>query len=267
MCFPLKGLYSLAVLKFIDSISIISLCVIKADTQNPSLTHGEGSCKREGSLMKFGKTRKLVICALLLAITLILGLSPIGYINIGIVEITLLHIPTIIAAILFGVKGGILFGFFFGVTSLIRAFMVPTPFSIALLGTETGITWYNIFLIFAIIFVPRILVGIFSALTFGGLQKAFNRPAVSAGAAGLVGSLTNTVFFLGFTYIFAAQILAEAFGTTASGVATMLFTATGLLNGGIEAFVALIVCAALSAVLLRIIASITPASNSQDKVS
>lgn len=43
-------------------------------------------------------TRKIVLYALFVAITLVLGLSPIGYIPIGVLEITIVHIPVIIGA-------------------------------------------------------------------------------------------------------------------------------------------------------------------------
>ena len=58
-----------------------------------------------------------------------------------------MHIPVIIGAFVLGIKGGALLGFVFGVTSLGRALMLPTPLSMVLLGTDTGFGWYNLFLI------------------------------------------------------------------------------------------------------------------------
>lgn len=119
-------------------------------------------------------TRKIVLYALFVAITLVLGLSPIGYIPIGVLEITIVHIPVIIGAFVLGIKGGALLGFVFGVTSLGRALMLPTPLSMVLLGTDTGFGWYNLFLIVIIVFVPRILVGVFSALYTEPLKRGGN---------------------------------------------------------------------------------------------
>lgn len=219
-------------------------------------------------------TRKIVLYALFVAITLVLGLSPIGYIPIGVLEITIVHIPVIIGAFVLGIKGGALLGFVFGVTSLGRALMLPTPLSMVLLGTDTGFGWYNLFLIVIIVFVPRILVGVFSALIYGAFEKRGERETQSlegleggalmeakkridrrvilgTGVASLAGSVTNTVFFLGFTFFCAASLLAQSFGTDIAGIATMLFTATGLLNGSIEAALSIIICTAVMRVLKK----------------
>ncbi|MDU3153068.1 MAG: ECF transporter S component, partial [Anaerococcus hydrogenalis] len=60
------------------------------------------------------KTRKMVTVAMLGAITIVLGLTPMGYIPLGLINITTMHIPVIIAAILEGPIVGGLVGFIFG---------------------------------------------------------------------------------------------------------------------------------------------------------
>ena len=61
--------------------------------------------------------------------------------------------------------------------------------------------------------------------------------------ASAAGSLTNTVLFLGILYLLAAPLLAQAFGTDVAGAA-ILFATTGLVNGGIEAVAAVLICTA-----------------------
>ena len=64
------------------------------------------------------KVKDLTQIAMLMAITIILGIVPnIGIIQIGPVSLTILHIPVIIAAMLFKVKGGAIVGLTFGLTS------------------------------------------------------------------------------------------------------------------------------------------------------
>ena len=115
--------------------------------------------------MRNSKVKQLVLYALFIALTLLLGLSPLGFIHLPFASITIVHIPVILAAYLFGVKGGALIGFFFGLTSLIQCFMAPDMIAMIVLGTETGFGIYNVLLILMVLFVPRILTGVFAALS------------------------------------------------------------------------------------------------------
>lgn len=67
-------------------------------------------------------TKELATLSMLSALTILLGAVPnIGIIQIGPVSLTILHIPVIIASILFGVKGGLIIGTIFGITSWVVA--------------------------------------------------------------------------------------------------------------------------------------------------
>ena len=92
-------------------------------------------------------------------------------------------------------------------------------------------------------------MGLFSALVYRALAKRDKTNLLAMGASALTGSLTNTICFLGLTYFLAADLIATAFGTTAAGVAKLLFATTGLINGGIEAAVAVIICTAIGKAL------------------
>ena len=57
------------------------------------------------------KTKTIVYNALLIAIVIILATVPnLGYIQVGGMAITIIHIPVIIAAVLFGYKSALLMG-------------------------------------------------------------------------------------------------------------------------------------------------------------
>jgi len=188
--------------------------------------------------MKNEKTRKLVVTALLIAICLLLGLTPIGYIPVGAIEITLLCIPVIIGTMVEGLGVGLILGFFFGLTSFLQIFIKPTPFSQFLFSLSA---WKTV----VIVFVPRMFVPVTAWLVHRALTgETRARQRVAAGAAALTGSLTNTVLFLGAMYlIFLPEIdqMAQAFGTTPELLLGVL-AGIGAMNGLPEAAVAVLLC-------------------------
>lgn len=206
--------------------------------------------------MRNSKVKKLVVYALFTALTLLLGLSSLGYIYLPFASVTIMHIPVIIGAYLLGVKGGLLFGFFFGLTSFIKCFMTPDAVAMIVLGTETGFGLYNVLLIIVILFLPRILTGVFSALVYNICAKKKADSIFAMGLSAVVGSLTNTVFFLGGLYLLAYDQAAAGFGLT--GVFTAMDFLKVLLgivsfNGLLEAAAALVICTALGKVLIRFV--------------
>lgn len=157
------------------------------------------------------RTRKLVVLSILTAITFFLGLTPLGYIRLGPFSITILCIPVLIGVITEGLAAGLFLGGIFGLTSLLQVFM----------GDPLGLFLFNLSPLRTIImiFIPRLLVPITAYYTHKLLQKS-NKNVVKRSTyviTSLIGSMTNTFFFLGFLYVLfipeMAQI-AEAFGTT-----------------------------------------------------
>lgn len=103
-------------------------------------------------------SKKLTTAAILGAITIVLSLTPLGFIPLGIINATTMHIPVIIAAIIEGPVVGGLVGLIFGLSSLIRAFTRPTPVSFIFYNPLISI-------------LPRILIGIVSYYAYAGLRK------------------------------------------------------------------------------------------------
>ncbi|MGI6150919.1 MAG: ECF transporter S component [Christensenellales bacterium] len=178
------------------------------------------------------------------AIILILGLTPLGFITLPIASITMVHIPVIIGGQQFGSRGGMLLGFFFGLTSLIRMFITPTAVGAVVLGTYTGFGALNVALILLVTFLPRVLTGLFAALSFK-LCCRFDKTRIAAyGISSFIGSMTNTVFFLGGLYVLAFEQTAQAFGVAGEGLMAALFGIVSL-NGLLEAAVAVVLCTAV----------------------
>ena len=99
--------------------------------------------------MKSKKTQYMTSMALFLAIEIILVVTPLGYIPIGPLNATTMHIPVIIAGIVLGKKAGAELGFVFGLTSLIKATIQPgitsfcfSPF--VTIGTMSGLSLIHI---------------------------------------------------------------------------------------------------------------------------
>ncbi|MBR5543042.1 MAG: ECF transporter S component [Oscillospiraceae bacterium] len=196
--------------------------------------------------MEKNKIYELVLYALFIAITAILGLTPLGFIPL-VVSVTTTHMPVIIGGYSLGAKGGATLGTVFGLTSLFRCITTPVDITAQLmLGKSTGgFGLYNLFLIVAIIFLPRILCGVFSALTYKGLSK-FDKTRVGAmGISAFVGSMTNTVFYLGGLMLFAFDFMSAAYGVTTYGALVKIILGIVAFNGVIEAVAAVIICTAV----------------------
>lgn len=121
--------------------------------------------------------RKIVITGLMGAIAIFLAVTNYGMIPVPTIagHATIMHVPVIIGAVLEGPVVGILIGGIFGAYSwysaTIPAFKDPL-----------------------VAILPRLIIGITAYYTYAALRR---KPGLAYGAAGLVGTLTNTVLVLG----------------------------------------------------------------------
>lgn len=190
--------------------------------------------------------------AMLFAIMVILGFTPLGSIPLPFMKATTTHIPVIIAAILFGTKSGVIFGIGFGFVSMIRQTIMPnitafafTPF-IPIPGTE-GFNWQGI----VIAFVPRILIGLCVSYLYRSLIKTKLNQKLDLIICGLAGSIVNTVFVLGLIYILVGEAYAAAQGITTSALLSLLM-ATVISNGVGEAILAAVLVTAIVTAIKKI---------------
>ena len=134
-------------------------------------------------------TKKLVRIALLTAILIVMEITGIGLIKTPSgLEMTIMHVPVIIGAILMGPVEGAVLGGVFGAISFWECFG-KSPFGAVLLGINPVFTF--------IVCIPtRILMGYCCGLIFKALNKEDGKGVVSFGAASLSGALLNTFFFM-----------------------------------------------------------------------
>lgn len=135
-------------------------------------------------------TRKMVTLAMLGAILLIMSFTPLGYLNIGPLAISLNMIPVGIAAVTLGPTGGAIMGALFGFTSFLQC--------IGIGGTSaSGVILFEIspVLVFIQRFVPRLLAGLLSGWIYLGIKKLSNS-TVACFVTGFSAALLNTVLFM-----------------------------------------------------------------------
>lgn len=135
-------------------------------------------------------TRKMVTLAMLGAILLIMSFTPLGYLNIGPLAISLNMIPVGIAAVTLGPSGGMIMGALFGMTSFLQC--------IGIGGTSAmGVILFEIspFLAFVQRFIPRLLAGLLSGYIYLGVKKLTNA-TVANFVTGFSAALLNTVLFM-----------------------------------------------------------------------
>lgn len=107
--------------------------------------------------MRNSKNRKLVIASMLGAITIALGLTPLGFIPLGLINATTMHIPVIVAGILEGPIVGMAVGLIFGLSSIFNAITRPTPVSVVFLNPLISV-------------LPRILIGLVSYYVYNSIR-------------------------------------------------------------------------------------------------
>lgn len=190
--------------------------------------------------------RRLVLTAVLTAIIAILVFTPLGMITIGPISTTFAHIPVLVGLLAEGPVTGLILALVFGSLSLLRAFIAPT-------GLLSVFFQDPLVAILPRLLIPAAAWGVF-LLFRRMLPKRKSMDKIAWGAAGFVGSLTNTVFVLYALYGLHAQGLIEKINASSLGEylnahGKLLFYAVALPNGIPEALVTmLLVPAILSAV-------------------
>lgn len=211
--------------------------------------------KQQTTSDRRSKTLGMVQVALFAALIIIMAFTPfLGYIPLGFTRATIIHIPVIIGSILLGPKKGAILGGVFGLTSFINNTMNPTVTSFVFtpfysLGEIQGGIGSVI-----ICFVPRILVGVVPYFVYKLFYKFLKQKktgmSLALGAAGLTGSLTNTLLVMNLIFVFFKDAYAEANGVATEAVYGFILTIIGT-NGVPEAIVAAVIVAFVGRVLLK----------------
>ncbi len=198
-------------------------------------------------------TKRLTLLTLFIAIEVVMTFIPfLGFIPLGFINITTLHIPVIIAGILLGKKEGAIVGLSFGLLSVLKNTLTPVATSFLFtpfyeVGNISG-GWQSL----VIAIVPRILIGYLSGLTFSILSKGMKKVTAPMGIAALVGSLSNTILVMSLVYIFFAKEYAQAIQIGSDQVITFILGIIAT-NGVAEAIAAVVISVAVCRIGVSVI--------------
>lgn len=188
-------------------------------------------------------TYRLVLTALFVALVILFGLTPVGLISLGFINVTLLCIPVIAGTLILGLKTGLLLGACFGLVSFLSMLGVsltpPSSLAAALFSA-------NGFLAALMCFVPRLAV---PAVAWGVYKLAAKKAERSRRAlpfAAAAGSIANTILYLGMMLLF--YVLC---GLDASAILGLI-AGTGAIAGVSEAVVAAVIVTPVVAAIWKI---------------
>lgn len=192
---------------------------------------------------------EMTMTAVLAALIILMTFTPIGYIPIGPVKMTLLTLPVAVGSIVLGRRSGLILGAVFGLTSFYTCFGLDAV-GVALMGI-------NPFYTFLMCVVPRLLCGYLPAVIYSAISKSEKKVkllAIPVAAASV--AIINTVLFLGLMWLFFGEGLSDAMGIAIDSI-FMLFAVCAGTNGLIEIAVNIVVgtaiCKPLTIVKKRLI--------------
>ena len=202
------------------------------------------------------KIKDFTLTAIFISIILLFAFTPIGFIHLGVIKATLIHIPVIIGSILLGPKIGAILGFTFGLTSVITNTIAPSLLSFAfspaipVLGTDQGSFWALI-----VALVPRIIIGVVPYFIYQFFKRTLNnhvQEKVALFITGLVSTVIHTFLVLGAIALLFTDAYAQAIDAT-SGSAIFIAVMTVFLSNGVgEALVAAFIVTMIIPPLLKI---------------
>lgn len=201
--------------------------------------------------MKNKSTEQMVYTALFMGIMLLMYFFPfLGFIPLGPINATTMHIPVIIGSLVLGPKIGAFLGGFFGILSMLRSTTQITVTSFIFSPLVSG-DWRSV----VVAMVPRILIGVVPYFVYQFLKKfsktSPTKRSFSLLAAGFLGSMTNTLLVMNLIYVLFTDQYAKAIGATTDALYKVIMGVV-LTSGIPEAIVAAIATAAISSILFKI---------------
>ena len=138
--------------------------------------------------------RYLTELSLLVAITLVMAYTPLGYLKTPVLNLSFLTVPVAIGAMLLGPAAGAILGLVFGLTSFAEAFTGG--------GMKAMLLTLNPMACFVTTVVARVLCGLLCGLVFAALAKITKGRPVAYVVGALSCPFFNTLFFMGFIMLF-----------------------------------------------------------------
>ena len=149
--------------------------------------------------MKKARSNKtLIICefALLVAVEIVMSVTPLGYLDLPFLSASLLSIPVAVGAIILGTWASTALGLVFGLTSFIKGFSTTAPMTIAMYSASLPAS-------FVVAVVGRVLMGLCTGLLVKLVRRIKPGKTILDNVVGsLAAPLLNTAFFMGLLMLF-----------------------------------------------------------------
>lgn len=184
----------------------------------------------------FFSAQRLATIGLLSAITIVLGTTPLGFIQLPTIKATTMQVPVVVGAILEGPVVGAILGLIFGLFSIFQNMTTPSVLSFAFLNPLVSV-------------LPRILIGILAYYGYRLFQNRNQYLAVGVGAA--LGSLMNTCGVMGMIYLLYVGQYAASKGIETAAAGGVIASVC-MINGSIEAVFAVVISIPIVMSILKI---------------
>lgn len=185
--------------------------------------------------MRNKKVYEITVISVFTALIIVMALVPmLGFIQIGAVAITIIHIPVLIGGIFGGRRVSVTLGLTFGLLSLFVALTRPTgPIDLLFQNPMISV-------------LPRVLFGWAAYEIYNGLQKLIKNEFVSIPLAMIISTIIHSVLVLTALFVFGKSTLNDL------GISSLLpfIWAVMLTNGFIEAALAGVIGGPISKALL-----------------
>ncbi|MBO4494960.1 MAG: ECF transporter S component [Clostridiales bacterium] len=199
------------------------------------------------------KTKAIALMGILTALLVIMAFTPLGYLKVGAISISLLMIPVALGAIALGPVAGAILGTIFGITSFAQCFGADV--------FGTFIMELNPFFCFVMCIVARALAGFLAGLVFKLVTKAgpyTEKPVISyvgCAVTGLCAALFNTLLFMGSLILFFWNNTKfietmESWGITTASLGKFLAAFVGV-NAFVEALAGCLIVGAIGLALYK----------------
>ena len=180
--------------------------------------------------------RQITIIGMLSGISIVLGITGLGFIPIPPIKATIMHVPVIIGSILEGPIVGASVGLIFGIFSVIQSITAPTPVSFVFMNPLVSV-------------LPRVLIGIIPYYVYRSLRM--KKKIIPMGIASAVGSAVNTIGVLGMIYLIYLGPYSKALNISLSA-AKKGIAVVGITNGIPEMILSILITVSVVTAVTKI---------------
>ncbi len=205
-------------------------------------------------------SHEMIGLAILSAVTLVMGFTPLGYVHDGLIIITFMSVPVTVASVFLKPRDAAIIGALFGITSFVQAIFGTSTLTGALFRLNPVLT-------FSLCVVPRIVVGLLGGLIFRYINDVDRTDFISYIVISLIVPIMNTLLFTTTLYVMTNVIIyinPEAAGSNLPPDFSAAFV--GVMNNnvlsflintmGLQAILEAVVCCILGTVIAKVLSVI-----------